>query len=319
MKLGLRLPQRLGVDLQNDLVEAARTAEAAGYASLWTYERLLFPEAPADPYAGVPGVPWPESQRQAADPLAVLTAAAVATERVRLGTSVLIAALHAPVQLAKTLATIDQISGGRLVAGLGAGWSTDEFRATGATGADRGRYLDETLDVFDAVWGSDPVTVRGPRAAIDRASVLPKPVSKIPVLLGGGGSKIGRNTKFKAVERIARRADGWLPFLSTPGPAGAAELRASWDRIREMAAGYGRDTSRMEMIVVGNVTFTDRPAGPGRSPFVGTLDQIMDDVRTAAEAGADELIVDLNLQEWFTSTRQMLETAVEIRERAVAS
>ncbi|MEV4812984.1 TIGR03619 family F420-dependent LLM class oxidoreductase [Micromonospora avicenniae] len=308
----------MGVDLQHDLVEAARTAEAAGYASLWTYERLLFPEAPADPYAGVPDMAWPESQRQAADPLAVLTAAAVATERVRLGTSVLIAALHAPVQLAKTLATIDQISGGRMVAGLGAGWSTDEFRATGATGANRGRYLDETLDVFDAVWGPDPVTVRGPRVAIDSASVLPKPVSRIPVMLGGGGSDIERNTKSKAVERIARRADGWLPFLSTPGPAGAAELRASWARIREMAAGYGRDTSRMEMVVVGNVTFTDRPAGPGRAPFVGTLDQIMDDVRTAAEAGADELIVDLNLQDWFTSTQQMLETAVEIRERAAA-
>ena len=85
MKLGLRLPQRLGVDLQHDLVEAARTAEAAGYASLWTYERLLFPETPAEPYAP-PNVPWPETSRQAADPLAVLTAAAVATEKVRLGT-----------------------------------------------------------------------------------------------------------------------------------------------------------------------------------------------------------------------------------------
>jgi hypothetical protein len=73
----------------------------------------------------------------------------------------------------------------------------------------------------------------------------------------------------------------------------------------------------MEMVVVGNVTFTGRPAGPDRSAFVGTLDQIMDDVQTAAETGADELIVDLNLQDWFTSTRQMLETAVEIRERAV--
>ena len=76
-----------------------------------------------------------------------------------------------------------------------------------------------------------------------------------------------------------------------------------------------RDISRMEMVVVGNVTFTDRPAGPDRAAFVGTLDQIMDDVQTAEEAGADELIVDLNLQDWFTSTRQMLETAVEIRER----
>jgi probable F420-dependent oxidoreductase len=318
MKLGLRLPQRLGVDLQHDVVEAARTAEAAGYASLWTYERLLFPETPAEPYAP-PDVPWPETSRQNAEPLAVLTAAAVATEEVRLGTAVLIAALHTPVQLAKALATIDQISGGRMVAGMGTGWATDELQAAGATRADRGRFLDETLDVFDVVWGPDPVNFRGPRAVIDNASVLPKPVSKIPVMLGGGDSNMGRSTSSRALQRIAKRADGWLPLLTTPGPAGAAELRAGWDRIREMAAEYGRDTSRMEMVVVGNVTFTDRPAGPDRSAFVGTLDQIMDDIHTAAEAGADELIVDLNLQDWFTSTRQMLETAVEIRERASAS
>jgi probable F420-dependent oxidoreductase len=318
MELGLRLPQRLGVDLQHDVVEAARTAEAAGYASLWTYERLLFPVTPAEPYAGT-NLPWPEHSRQAADPLAVLTAAAVATEKVRLGTSILVAALHTPVQLAKEIATIDQISGGRMIAGIGTGWATDELQATGATRADRGRFLDETLDVFDAVWGPDPVTFRGARVVIDNASVLPKPASKIPVMLGGGGSNLGRSTSSKAVQRIAQRADGWLPLLTTPGPAGAAELRASWDRIREMASEYGRDTSRMEMVVVGNVTFTGRPAGPDRSAFVGTLDQIMDDVRTAAEAGADELIVDLNLQDWFTSTRQMLETAVEIRERAVGS
>ena len=311
MRLGLRLPQRLGVDLQHDVVEAARTAEAAGYASLWTYERLLFPQTPAESYAELPDVPWPAHSRQAADPLAVLTAAAVATEQVRLGIAVLVAALHTPVQLAKALATIDQISGGRMIAGMGTGWSTDEFQATGATRADRGRFLDETLDVFDAVWGPDPVTFRSPRVVIDNASVLPKPATKIPVMLGGGSSK--------AVQRIAKRADGWLPVPTTPGPAGAAELRASWDRIREMASEYGRDTSRMEMVVVGNVTFTDRPAGPDRSAFVGTLDQIMDDVQMAAEAGADELIVDLNLQDWFTSTGQMLETAVEIRERTAAS
>ena len=311
MRLGLRLPQRLGVDLQHDVVEAARTAEAAGYASLWTYERLLFPQTPAESYAELPNVPWPAHSRQAADPLAVLTAAAVATEQVRLGIAVLVAALHTPVQLAKALATIDQISGGRMIAGMGTGWSTDEFQATGATRADRGRLLDETLDVFDAVWGPDPVTFRSPRVVIDNASVLPKPATKIPVMLGGGSSA--------AVQRIAKRADGWLPVPTTPGPAGAAELRASWDRIREMASEYGRDTSRMEMVVVGNVTFTDRPAGPDRSAFVGTLDQIMDDVQMAAEAGADELIVDLNLQDWFTSTGQMLETAVKIRERTAAS
>jgi probable F420-dependent oxidoreductase len=311
MKLGIRLPQRLGVDLQHDVVEAARTAEAAGFDSLWTYERLLFPETPAEPYAEVPNVPWPEHSRQAADPLAVLTAAAVVTERVRLGVSLLVAALHTPIQLAKALATIDQISGGRMIAGMGTGWSTDEFQAAGAAGADRGHFLDETLDVFDAVWGPDPVTFRSPRFVIDNASVLPKPASKIPVMLGGVSPK--------AVQRIVRRADGWLPFLNTPGQAGAAELRASWARIRELTFDYGRDTSRMEMVVVGNVTFTDRPGGPDRTPFVGTLDQIIEDVQTAAEAGADELIIDLNLQDWFTNTKQMLETAMEIRERAAVS
>ena len=117
----------MGVDLQHDVVEAARTAEAAGFDSLWTSERLLFPETPAELYAEVPNVPWPEHSRQAADPLAVLIAAAVVTERVRLGVSLLVAALHTPIQLAKALATIDQISGGRMIAGMGTGWSTDEF------------------------------------------------------------------------------------------------------------------------------------------------------------------------------------------------
>ncbi len=125
-------------------------------------------------------MPWPEASRQTADPLAVLTAAAMATEKVRLGIALLVAALHTPVQLAKALATIDQISGGRMIAGMGTGWSTDEFQATGATRADRGRFLDETLDVFDAVWGPDPVTFRSPRVVIDNASVLPKPASKNP-------------------------------------------------------------------------------------------------------------------------------------------
>ena len=225
MKLGLRLPQRLGVDLQHDLVEAARTAEAAGYASLWTYEQLLFPETPAEPYAP-PNVPWPESGRQTADPLAILTAAAVATEEVRLGTAVLIAALHTPVQLAKALATVDQISGGRVIAGMGAGWSTDGLQATGATRADRGRFLDETLDVFDAVWGPDPVTFRGPRVVIDNASILPKPVSKIPVMLGGGGSNLGRSTSSRpcsALPSVRTAGCRYSPHPGRPEPQDCAQ------------------------------------------------------------------------------------------------
>src|SRR6202008_641901 len=150
---------------------------------------------------------WPVHQRTAVDPLAVLTVGATVTTRVRLGSAVLIAALHTPVQLAKSLATIDQISGGRVVAGIGLGWATDEFQAAGAVRADRGRRMDETLDILDAVWGPDPVNYRGPNAVIDDAYVLPKPVSKIPVMLSGSSPR--------ALERVAGRADGWLPLYET--------------------------------------------------------------------------------------------------------
>jgi probable F420-dependent oxidoreductase len=303
MKLGLRLPQRMGVDLQQEIVEAARKAEAIGFASLWTYERLLFPVEPKESYFGSP---WPESQRQAADPLAVLTAAAVVTTTVRLGTSVLVAPAHAPVQLAKSLATIDQISGGRLIAGIGSGWSTDELQATGATRADRGRFVDETLDVFEAVWGPDPVNYRGSRAVIENAFVLPKPVAKIPVMFGGGAGTPATR------QRIALRSDGWLSIAGSGGLEATARM---WDQIRELAARHGRDTDQMEHIEVGNVTITQQPQSQDRVPFVGTIDQIIEDIVTAAALGADEVLIDLNLQDWFTDTSRMLDTATEIHQR----
>ena len=161
------------------------------------------------------------------------------------------------------------------------------------------------------MWGPDPVTFRSPRFVIDNASVLPKPASKIPVMLGGVSPK--------AVQRIVRRADGWLPFLNTPGQAGAAELRASWARIRELTFDYGRDTSRMEMVVVGNVTFTDRQGGPDRTPFVGTLDQNhrrCPNGRRGRRRRAHHRSEPAGLVHQY---KQMLETAMEIRERAAVS
>jgi probable F420-dependent oxidoreductase len=303
MKLGLRLPQRIGTDLRRDIVDTARTAERAGFDSVWAWERLLFPVAPRDP-----GPDYPDAFRQAADPLAVLTAAAVVTERVRLGTSVMIAGLHPPLQLAKSFAMLDQISGGRAIAGLGSGWSVEEFEAVGREVTERGALLDETLDVLAVAWGADPVSYHGRHTRIEEAIVLPKPVAHIPVLLGGdaGSARVRR--------RIARRADGWLPFFPVAGEAGARKLRADWDRIRSEAADAGRDATAMELVAVGNVTFTTSPGGADRAGFTGTLDQILEDVAAVGNAGADELIIDLNLQDWWQSTAQMLDTALEIRE-----
>jgi len=128
--------------------------------------------------------------------------------------------------LAKALATIDQISGGRVIAGMAPAVQRD-LRPP-AHRADRGRFLDETLDVFGCRWRADPVTFRSPASSSTRASVLPSPASKIPVMLAVW-QQPGRSTSPKAVQRIAKRADGWLPLLTTLRASRAAELRTSWD------------------------------------------------------------------------------------------
>ncbi|MGW9185504.1 TIGR03619 family F420-dependent LLM class oxidoreductase [Agromyces sp. NPDC055661] len=308
----------MGTDLRHDVTEVARTAERAGFESIWAWERLLFPEAPRSSLT--PGEPWPAAYRQAADPLTLLAAAAAVTERVRLGTSVIVAGLHQPLQLAKRFATLDQLSGGRVIAGLGTGWAAEEFEAVGVTKSDRGRLLDETLDVFDAAWGPDPVSYRGTRTRIDRAYVLPKPAARIPVMLGGDvDASASGGPNAHVLERIARRADGWLPLFPIAGAAGGRRLRTDWDMIRESAAAAGRDPSTMQMIVVGNVTFSETTAGEDRSGFTGTIPQILDDIAAVADAGADELILDLHLQDWWRNTSQMLDAALEIRELVSAA
>jgi len=278
VRFGVVLPQNASADLARDVVEVARTAEESGYDSLWVYERVLFPLAPTDGLYGQPGAAWPDTYRSTADPLTVLTAAAAVTERVRLGTAVLIAGLHGTHQLACRLATVDQLSGGRVVAGLGGGWSSDEFRATGGDFAHRGRALDETIDGLTALWGPDPVTYRDSRMRIDNALVSPKPVGRIPILLGGGYTA-------KAADRIARKADGWLAS-GLPVPA----LLARFATIRERAEGYGRDPAGLSLVALTYPQVTEAAIDGPRAPFQGSLDQIVDELGELAAGGAHEVI-----------------------------
>lgn len=162
VSLGLGLPQMKQYDIGRDVAAVARAAEAAGYESLWVFERVLFPDPATQGLYGVPGLPWPDQYRSVADPLVTLTLAAAATERARLGTSVLIAPLHVPLQLARSLASLDVASSGRVIAGFGTGWSLDEYAAASVAPFEkRGAVLDELLDVCAAVWGPDPVSYQG--------------------------------------------------------------------------------------------------------------------------------------------------------------
>lgn len=123
---------------------------------MWVAERPTFAAPGSEGLYGIPGLPWPEAYEGTCEPLTAMAAAAGVTERVRIGSSALVPAPHHPAQLAAALATIDQISGGRVAAGIGSGWAHSDFDAVGVPFTDRNRLLDETFDVFEAVWGRTP-------------------------------------------------------------------------------------------------------------------------------------------------------------------
>ncbi|WP_332262357.1 TIGR03619 family F420-dependent LLM class oxidoreductase [Streptacidiphilus rugosus] len=260
---------------------------------------MLWPTEPTQGLYGVPGLPWPDFYRAVAEPLMTLATAGAVTERIRLGSSVLIASLHVPLQLAKQLATLDAGTGGRVLAGFGTGWSHDEYAAASVVPfAERGRQLDELLDVAAAVWGPDPVSYQGAWTSVSAAEVGPKPARPIPVMLAAGSPK--------ALDRVARRADGWLPvgvpFDKIPG---------IWAGVREAAERHGRDASALQIAGRANVQLTPEALPEkGRLQFTGSREQIVADAVAASEAGMHELLLDV--QGSATDAKHLIDLAAEL-------
>jgi probable F420-dependent oxidoreductase len=297
MKLGLRLPQSANVDYATDVAHVARRAEEIGYAGLWVYERVLFPLTPTDGMYGVPGLAWDPYYQYCADPLTVLTLAAAATSRVRLGTSILVGPLHSELHLARTLATLDLASRGRVVLGVGSGWSTDEYRAAGADFSARGRSMEELVDALRALWSPNPVTYADSRMSVTNALTDPKPYRPIPIAFGGSGER--------ALKRVAAKGDGWIP-----SGVGGPQLVTAWNHVRELAERNGRDPQTLQLLPLAWVGLTDAPLGADRGQFQGTVAQVVEDLAENAEAGADEVI--LGLEATTKSIAELVDRAEEI-------
>jgi len=210
--IGIALPNLPGVTPPL-IPEFARRIEAGGCDAIWALDRLVY-ENP--------------------DPLTALAAAAAVTSRVRLGTSVLLTPLHSPVVLAKQLATLDLVSNGRLLVGLGIGSRPDDFAAAGVPFAGRGGRAAEMIRIMKQVWSGQPVRHQGRYFAIECGAVGPAPVQRPhpPVWMGG--------FQEVALKRIARIADGFVGSGGV-GPAGFA---AMWERVRQMVAAAGRPPDR---------------------------------------------------------------------------
>ncbi|MEU9355502.1 LLM class F420-dependent oxidoreductase [Streptomyces griseoloalbus] len=304
-RLGLGLPQNRQYDLGRDVPDVARAAEETGYDSLWVYERALFPEPATQGLYGVEGLPWPDAYRGVADPLVTLTLAAAVTRRAELGTSVLVAPLHVPFQLAKALASLDAASGGRVVAGFGTGWSLDEYAAASVRPfEERGPALDELIEVCRAVWGPDPVSYDGHVTKIASAVVGPKPARPIPVLLAGGSAKARR--------RIVDHADGWMPV-----GMGADAVAAQWRELQELAAERGR-AEPIRTVLRANARYSaEAHPGADRQAFQGSVDQIVEDLVAHAGIGLDEILLDL--QGSTRDAQELKDVAAAVYDKARAA
>jgi probable F420-dependent oxidoreductase len=305
MKIGFALPNIGPVATADAVAKVAQRAEALGYDSLWTIERLLWPVKPQTPYPATPDGSLPEGYKHSLDPVEALTYAAALTKKIGLGTSVLDIPYYNPAMLARRLTTLDYLSNGRLRVGFGLGWSKDEMDATGADMTKRGAVADEFLQVLKAVWTTNPVEFRGKFYTVPKSFIGPKPVQKPhpPIYMAAFAPA--------ALKRVATMTDGWNP---TGIPVeGMAQM---FGAIKGMAKEAGRDPASLAMVVRANLLLSDKPLGKDRPIFSGTLEQIKEDTAACKSIGASEVHFDPtfmsgaeSLDRWFGTMEQIRKIA----------
>lgn len=195
VSLGVHLPQYGRAASAESVARCARQAEELGLSDVWVSDHLAVPAA--NPY------PAPFLF----EPIITLTWAAAATTTVGIGTSVLIGGYRRPLHLAKSLATLDVLSGGRLTLGIGVGWTKEEFEGLGVPYEERGARTDEAIDALRACWEERPTNFKGASFEMVDLVVLPQPTRRVPIFVGGSSAS--------AVRRAATKGDGWHG-LGTP-------------------------------------------------------------------------------------------------------
>ena len=281
MRLGIHIPHMGPQAGPEAITRVATAAETAGYETLWTSERLLFPVNPRTPYGGSRDGSLPDVCRRVIDPLDALTFAAASTKTMGLGTSVLVMPFYNPVVLGRRLTSIDVLSGGRLRVGLGQGWSIDEFEAAGIDPKTRGRRADEFMQVLHAMWKDNPAEFKGKYYTLPKSHFDLRPVQQPhPPIYFAAFSPA-------SMKRLAIYGDGWLPVVIP-----VAAMKQMWAGILSMAKEAGRDTSKMEFVVRANTTVTDAPLGEGRRIFTGSRDEIRADIAACRDIGAAEVAFD---------------------------
>jgi probable F420-dependent oxidoreductase len=307
MKAGILLPQTGELATRDNVLYIGKEAEKEGLDSVWVFERLLWPVKPQTPYGGVPNAPIPVEYQSVLDPLETLTYVAGNTERISLGTSIIDMFFHNPVTLARRFATLDVLSGGRVIAGLGIGWSKDEYDAAGMPFRQKGARADEFMQVLKRIWTEDVVEFKGQFYNIPASKIGPKPVQKPhpPILLGAYSPK--------AFPRIVNYADGWIPIA---GFVPLEQQEQAINALRESARKANRDPSDIRIVVLTYPNLLDSSltssSNQQRLPLTGTIDQIGNDVEQIKAIGAEHIIFGYAFSPIGRDAKKMMEITKQL-------
>jgi probable F420-dependent oxidoreductase len=281
--VGIALPQYGTIASPESILRVAEEAEKMGLASLWVSDRLLLPTNPKETFDGDP---WPEIFATVYDPIEMLTFVAARTRKVKLGTSVMSALFQNPVTLARRFATLDRLSGGRAIAGIGQGDFRDEFEAANIPLKRRGRGFEEFARAMRAVWGPDPVSFTGDFYNIPESRIGPKPVQRggIPLLLGAFAPA--------SLERAARVADGIMPAAGRSTTV--EKLSQTISNFREMVRRVGRKPNELKWILRVHNSLEEEKAAEPRPLLGGMPQQAANDLPRLKELGIDHVFYDMN-------------------------
>lgn len=284
MKIGIALPHIGPYASRENIVRVAQAAEGTGFDSLWVLERLLRPTFAFHQMGRE--MHMSTVYAIAYEPLDTLSYVAAKTERIKLGTSVIDALFHPPVVLSKRFAALDQLSGGRVIAGLGQGANQPEFKTANIPLKRRGAGFEEYIAALRAAWGPDPVSFKGRFYSIAESQIGPKPLQQpIPILLGGHSPE--------AIARAARLADGYNPSYGAI-PTAWQSLQDRIKLYQDAVRAAGRDPSSAQVVIRANLT----PGGTTGQPLAGSAEQIKEDLAQLRALGVSHVFWDMN----FAST-----------------
>lgn len=293
MKLGIALPQMGDEASPEAIARFAETAEQLGYDSLWVNERLMWPLRPREPYSDAPDGSLPDVYKRSFDAIETLTFVAPLTRRVQLGTSVVVGAYHGPLMLARRLATLDVLSGGRVLCGLGVGWSSDEYEACGLSKKGSEARIVEVIQGMIAVWTQETVEFNGRYYKIAPSKIGPKPVQKPhPPIYQAAFTE-------QALRRAALYCDGWNP----PNPESWESFDKQFKFLKDSAREAGRDPAKLGVVLRAHVDLRDqsRTADSGRGAlFTGTFAQIKADTQAAMKHGVAHMFIELGFTPGMT-------------------